>query len=367
LYEIGVFKVWLFRCWVLRFFEFLNKSKMNKKILFLLSALTVAFWISSCQKSETASPAPRNFREDSTLAFSNYEVAGIPNKVSINYPNIMVQFPDSVVAPGNLVASFTLFANGDQATILGTKQISGVNFNNFDYPFIYTIKNSGNDSSQWEVIETNNNYTLDWGLGQWLQLSHSNDRDYNWYIDQSSTGTCWQSNCGPSCATMAMMWADSTFTHTVEDARIYSKDSCQDWNNNFITGYLSTDNIPNRLIPLGDNASQMRDFFKAYLDSGMLLIVNLYTGSLPFPISQGANNRVDQFYNGFADPHFIILKGYRQTEMGFFFEVCDPFDLGETYPDGPPKGEDRFYHYEDIFNAIMANGGGTQIAVSRKW
>src|SRR5271170_764782 len=113
-------------------FCILSQTEMNRKII-LVSTLIVGFWITSCKKSENGSPSPSNFGEDSSLAFSSYVVAGIPNQISINFPNIVVQFPDSVIAPGNLMASFTLSASGDQATILGTRQVSGVNTINFDY------------------------------------------------------------------------------------------------------------------------------------------------------------------------------------------------------------------------------------------
>jgi hypothetical protein len=191
------------------------------------------------------------------------------------------------------------------------------------------VRNQDNDTSQWEVVETNkvetnNNYTLGWGLGQWLQASASNNRDYNWYIDQGTTGTCSLSNCGPSCATMAMMWSDSTFANSTIDARNYFNDSCQDWNDNLLAIYLSTDSIPYVYTPLGDSAEQMRDLFKAQLDSGRIIIIYLSMGSIPFPTTPG---RVGQFQPGAGD-HYIILKGYRQTEVGLFFEVYDPWNLG---------------------------------------
>jgi hypothetical protein len=336
---------------------------MNKKFIWITASMMICF-IWSCRKSDMIKTPTNNFNEDTSLAFLNYGVMGTSNQITLNYPDILVQFADSVISPGTLVSTYTIPQN-DLVSIAGVSQVSGVTANNFDFPFIYTVKNRVNDSSQWEVIGTNNNYTLGWGLGQWLQLSRSNNRDYNWYIDQGTTGTCSLTNCGPACTTMAMKWSDSTFAKNTVDARNYYSDSCQDWNDNFVTIYLSTDNVPYTLIPLGDSASQMRDIFKAQLDSGRIIIIALAMGSIPFSTS-GPNSRVDQFLTGAGD-HYIILKGYRQTELDFFFEVYDPWDFGQNYPEGSPMGENRFYRYNNIFIGIISDGGGTQIAVSKKW
>lgn len=330
------------------------------KTLFVLLIITIT--VISCQKSNTAS-SKSNYTVDTSLSFLSYQIKGQNPMVTIQYPSILVQFADSVQMPGNLVASFTLPA-GDVASVSGTRQTSGISFNDFSYSIFYVVKNQLNDSSIWQVTGTNNNYTLPWGLGQWLQQSRSNNRDYDWYIDQSTTGTCSLTNCGPSCATMAMKWSDSTFNKNASDARAYFNDNCDDWNNSFVSIYLNTDSIPYSFIPTGDSASQMRDIFKAQLDSGRIIIISLSMGSIPFSNS-GPDSRVDQFCTG-AAAHYIILKGYRQTETDFFFEVYDPWNLGLTYSDGTPKGENRFYRYENLFIGMISNGGGTQIAISKK-
>jgi len=75
----------------------------------------------------------------------------------------------------------------------------------------------------------------------------------------------------------------------------------------------------------------------------------------------GSNERVDKYYEEGFD-HFIILKGYKQVDNELFFEVYDPWGLGETYADGTPKGENRYYRYEDIFSGCNdVTGGGTRI------
>ena len=130
---------------------------LNTKII-LVPASIIICCLCSCHKSGITKTSTNNFIEDTSLAFLNYGVMGTSNQITINYPNILIVFPDSVIAPGNLVASFTLPTN-DVVSIAGVRQVSGVTANNFDDAFIYTVKNQDNDSSQWEVAGTNNNYT----------------------------------------------------------------------------------------------------------------------------------------------------------------------------------------------------------------
>ena len=43
-------------------------------------------------------------------------------------------------------------------------------------------------------------------IGKQVDTNQSNNKNYNWYIDQTNTGTYSNMNCGPTCATMALMW-----------------------------------------------------------------------------------------------------------------------------------------------------------------
>ena len=281
-------------------------------------------------------------------------------QISITSPNIYVQFADSVLNPGNHVASFTL-SEGAKASIQGINQASGVSMINFDDAVIYDVTSPGGTMKNWEVIGTNNNYTLNWGLGQWIQKTHSNNRDYNWYIDQGTTDNCGDINCGPTSVTMAIKWADSTNTSTVTEARLAFRSGCGTWSTNYVADYLNQNEIPYQWIPLPDSASQMRNSFKDQLDSGRILIIELIMSAVR-QSSASPNSRVDKFYDGGFD-HFIILKGYKQVDGELFFEVYDPWDLGQSYKDGTPMGENRYYRYEDIYLACDDVGaGGTGIA-----
>jgi hypothetical protein len=327
----------------------------------------------SCKKSNTTNSSHSYSSVDTSANILTYQIQGASPQISFTPPDIFyapsiyLQFPDSTQSPGNFIASFTL-SPGAKASIQGVDQTSGVSVINLNNALLYTITSASGKINDWLVAGTNNNYTINWGLGQWLQKAASNNRDYNWYIDQLGTDSCGDVNCGPTCTTMAVKWADSTNTKTVTDARTALRTGCGGWSTNYVADYLSLNAIPYQWVTLPDSATQTRDVFKAQIDSGRILILELLMINIRYNDS-GPNARVDKYYIGGFD-HFIILKGYTQVDNELFFEVYDPWGLGETYSDGTPKGENRYYRYEDIFAGCNnVNGGGTRIqelSVSQK-
>jgi Peptidase_C39 like family len=319
----------------------------------------------SCSKSNGTHSLQTDSSSDTSANILTYQIEGTNPLISFPAPSIFtapsidVQFADSILTPGNFVASFTLSPDA-KASIQGIDQTSGVSAINFNKTILYTITSASGKIKDWQVLGTNNNYTINWGLGQWLQKAHSNNRDYNWYINQLTTDSCGDVNCGPTSVTMAIKWADSTNTKTVTDARTAFRNGCGTWSTFYVADYLNQNSIPYAWIPLPDSSTQMRDSFKAQIDSGRILIIELYMvirPGLPDP-----NSRADSYYNDAFD-HFIILKGYKQVDDELFFEVYDPWGLSEIYPDGTPKGENRYYRYEDIFAGCSDVGaGGTGIA-----
>lgn len=332
----------------------------------LLTSVIVITGI-SCSKSNGTHTSQNNSSSDTSANILTYQLDGVNPLVSFAAPSIYVQFADSIINPGNHVASFTL-SPGATASIQGVPQTSGSSANNFENAIIYTVTSGGGTTREWEVIGTNNNYTVGWGLGQWLQKAVSNNRDYNWYIDQGTTDSCGAINCGPTSVTMAIKWADSTSTVTPTLARLAFRPGCGTWSTNYVADYLNQNAIPFKWIPLPDSATQMRDRFTDQLDSGRIMIIELMMSAVRESMS-GSESRVDKPYGQSFD-HFIILKGYRLVGGELFFEVYDPWDLGQTYKDGTPVGENRYYRYEDIFNACSdfpAGGTGiAEIVVSQK-
>ena len=104
--------------------------------------------------------------------------------------------------------------------------------------------------------------------GDWVILSITigNDKSYNWYIDQSTSGNFASVNCGPASVTMAIKWADPAFTKTALDARMTYEVSGGWWFTNDIDAYLNDNNITMPLLA-DDQCRQTPAILKHQLES----------------------------------------------------------------------------------------------------
>ena len=148
----------------------------------------------SCSKSNVLSSSQTNSPKDSGADIISYQIEGMNSNVSIDFPNVNLLFGDSITNGKVSVASFVL-SPGAHASINEITQVSGITQNNFEYAMVYTIASASGVTKDWEVEATNNNYTVNWSLGQFLIKSVSNNRSYEWYIDQGNTGTYSDVNC----------------------------------------------------------------------------------------------------------------------------------------------------------------------------
>jgi hypothetical protein len=265
--------------------------------------------------------------------------------------SVDIILPGTVLTAGNMTADFEL-SEGATATINGVAQISKVTSNNFNQPLIYKVRSEDMSKTvEWTVSTTNNNYTLDWGLGQFLTVGKSNNKSYEWYLDQFNTGTHKLVNCGPTSTTMAAKWSNQAFIKTPEDARAAYRPEGGWWYTNDINNYLSNNSISHYTVALGGAASATSQILTGNIDAGKIVILCLDM----FFVRQGTEPelRTDKFYNttntGWG--HFIVVKGYRTVDGKLFFEVYDPYCNSAKYADQTMKGKNRFYRSEDIFNA----------------
>jgi hypothetical protein len=83
------------------------------------------------------------------------------------------------------------------------------------------------------------------GLGMESTKEVSNEVKYEWYIDQGNTGQFSGVNCGPTSVTMAIKWADESFTGTPETARAMYHPSGGWWYTDNIIGYLNYCSVNN--------------------------------------------------------------------------------------------------------------------------
>lgn len=183
-----------------------------------------------------------------------------------------------------------------------------------------------------------------WGLGTSLIVSISNNRNYEWYLDQEFTGTYAGENCGPTSVTMAAKWWDQTTPLTPEKARSKYQSGGGWWYTDDIEATLKDYKVPYQ-IEYDFTVNQM----KAHLLKGKILIMCANMSYIPK--NDKKDQRTGRYYE-YADGHFFIIKGYTVTEKGSFFEVYDPNNWSLSYEDGSPMGKGRFYHEDALLDSI---------------
>lgn len=335
---------------------------MNKSVLKSLAILIVAQVFLSCAKNDEAD-------------FLSYSIKEQQAQVAINHTDhsLTIRFPDAILNPGSLTAEF-LLSDGATAKVDGLAQQSGVSKNNYSKPFTYVVRSENGNEITWQAKGTNNQTTVSMGLGGFLESTRSNNKTYNWYIDQSHTGVHSGNNCGPASTTMAAKWSNPSFTKTTEDARAAYKPEGGWWYTPDIDNYLKNNNIPHSFIPLSTSAALTEQILTAQLDQGSIAIlcVDMYY----IRKESDPSHRIDKFYDASTTGwgHFIIAKGYSKVDGKKFFEVYDPYNYDKTYSDGTQKGLNRFYRSEDLFDAtsiwwnyaIIVRPYGTKAAADRE-
>ena len=265
---------------------------------------------------------------------------------------ISVRVPDSVLSGTALAASFTL-TTGAVLSANGLNQQSGITKNNFESDLHYTVTSSDRRMEQdWTVQVFNNDYSLSWGLGHFVNSYTSNERSYDWYIDQSTSGNFAAVNCGPASVTMAIKWADPDFTKTALDARMAYEGSGGWWFTSDIDAYLTDNHITHAIVALTDHADSTAAILKRQLMNQQIIILCLDMNHVR--ASADADYRTDKFYTTTPDwGHFIVLKGFKITDGELFFEAYDPFSFGLTNDDNTLKGMNRYYRFEDLAAACL--------------
>jgi len=184
-----------------------------------------------------------------------------------------------------------------------------------------------------------------WGLGEKETRYVCNDRDYEWYIDQYGTGTYWQMNCGPACCVMAAEWYDENFSGTVEGAREEFVLEGKGWSSKEMGSYLKQNGIPFSFEEASISS------FKKELNKGNILILLLDMEYISTDFS--SEQRVNK-YGINSSSHYIIVKGYRVVDGTTYFEVYDPNSRNRVFPDGSPKGKDRYFLADEVITAVKS-------------
>lgn len=188
-------------------------------------------------------------------------------------------------------------------------------------------------------------HSQDWGLGASISTYVTNDRDYDWYIDQQTTGTYWSVNCGPTSVEMAGHFSNESFGYTAEDARAIYRPGGGWWYDSDIQGALTQFQIPNQSSTIGNATDLM-----SLLDTGGVVLVNPDMSRIAMEAEP--DDRVGLFYQP-GTGHYLIVKGYVVVDGNTFFEVHDPWSIGVKYDNGELKGKNRYYDAVTFLDAIL--------------
>ena len=189
-------------------------------------------------------------------------------------------------------------------------------------------------------------YFGQWGLEGDYVASLSNDRPYDWYVDQGSTGACSGVNCGPASTTMAARWFNGSYRANTEKAR-------EEYYNN--GGWWYTNDINSFFRAHGIKSSQKsyttNETLKNELSKGNVAILCLDMYYITYGDESG--KKVNKFYRTASSSwgHFLVVKGYVQTSTKLYWEVYDPYTMGNMATDGTPKGLDRYYDASEILRS----------------
>jgi hypothetical protein len=279
-----------------------------------------------------------------------------------NQPVVDFDFRDMI--DRYLLVNESIDPDGDALTFTWKSSDSDISFFDEKTNTYFILPNRNNNSTtDITLTATDGNHTVSttktlsvpettwyrvYGMGTSIQSFVDNDVQYDWFIDQNTTGIYSYENCGPASVTMALKWVYSDFDKTTDDARNTYLPEGGWWTTNHIVNYLNLYQVNGTIIPFGNNKSN--DLI-AELDNGNITVlcldmyyIRMQTKGLHFP--------VDKFYqtNKVGSGHFIVVKGYKIVDEHILFEVYDPAS-SMTYTNGTNMGKNRLYRAEDIMNS----------------
>jgi hypothetical protein len=286
------------------------------------------------QQTSVSKKSLVNFSINGELTAAMIDTIG--NTITIAVPDSMNQH--------NLTTSISV-TNGISARLNNTAAGSTLAFD-FTQPVTLTLSaSSGQQSISFKIIIENETAYI--GLVGAITGQKSLNKSYNFYFDQFDGSQYEAINCGPTVTTMAIKWADSTFNKTPAYAR--SVDLAQGgwWFTGDVQNYLNENGINNAV----DTLKNIDSLVKANIDNNNLLILCLDMFSVPF--NSAGYQHTQKFYPTAAPQwgHFLLVKGYKQLNNGFYLEIYDPYSQGEHYPGfdyAQLKGQDRYYADKDI-------------------
>ncbi|MCI5674669.1 MAG: hypothetical protein PT956_00055 [Firmicutes bacterium] len=174
----------------------------------------------------------------------------------------------------------------------------------------------------------------------------SNNRPYEWYMDQKDTGEYSNGNCGPTAVAMVLKWLDPNSTATGLSCRNDVLNNGEWWSTDIIEEYFKNHGV--KYDPVYYNSSKT---ITDEIDKGNIVLVCIKIGYISTN-DNPASSRLGKHYEGDAG-HFLLIKGYEMVDDKLYYEVYDPNSWGAKYPDtGEYMGKDRLYKAEEMENAL---------------
>ncbi|HEY4327217.1 MAG TPA: hypothetical protein VGN20_24740 [Mucilaginibacter sp.] len=323
---------------------------MKNKICLLI--LFASVLIQACKKDSKQNPQPTKTTTASLgsglLSFS------IGNQVINSIIDTSSNVINAVVVDDadyhHMVINFILAANVT-ATVNGAVVNSGATV---DMSKLFYFKISSADGKRSSAFLVNQQRELNyWGLPGNLISGKSLNRSYNFYFDQFAGTTSDNINCALATSTMAIKWADSTFTKTVVDARSMYL-TAGEWSDRNMSDYMNYYGISHEVDSVEDKTN-IDSLVKTNIDNNriMIFLVNMYYLTYNSSTYEHVNSFWLESFTGFG--HCLLVKGYKQMSDRLYLETYDPYSAHNVYVPGviaqEPIGQDRYYSSADIKNA----------------
>src|SRR3569833_386083 len=295
---------------------------MKRKIYLLLLGATMVFAF-SCKKdngggTSPTQPPPKNHTLEKGLVTFSAEGELVPSVIDTTSNTVTITMPNG--ADLHSVKASFLLADQVNATVNNTAISSGAGID-LSQPLTITVTSADKTRSTTFtlVLQTELQY---FGIGGNITTEKSQNKDYSFYIDQFDGSTLQAINCGPTVTTMAIKWADQSYTGTPLQARtdIYANGDW--WFTTDISTYLDQHGVNNTTVMISD----FDNLIKSSIDNNKLVILCLDMYSFI-----DYNNKDYQHTNKFYQTlnagwgHFLLVKGYKQTTTGLYLEVYDPY------------------------------------------
>lgn len=328
------------------------------KRLSLLS-LIIAFLVCSCADPYEPKPSPYSPDDkDTTAVVDNVKGFNLDNAFFYRYSqecqvavyvSIESGMTYDVVIPDNANWISTSTLHGDKSGYVTFNIAKNTTGN--DRTALVEFKYGTNSSKKINISQNpkeKKDYYAEWGLEGTVTDAVSNDRPYHWYIDQGDTGTYSSVNCGPSSVTMCAKWFNPEYTKGAEAAREEYRATGGWWYSQDVNSFLNAHKITYRQVTFSS-----AETLKNELANGNIAILN--PDMYYFSYNSNNTQRVHKYYQSSStgSGHYLVVKGYVQTDKKLYFEVYDPWSLGKSNLDQTRKGMDRYYTGDETYQACQ--------------